>query len=241
MVHDREAAGHRAARGTSGRNAASSGFLSKLYQDDDELDNLRVLGAVDDDDEEVQEARNALAEQPESNKRKTKATTKQGIVGVKVAGNATKIGRLQSFLKKGALGMFAVCEIAPDHLIVNHTRNTKGFISLKGTKMSGHAHKYFRIGQYVVASVVTEIGTSSSGQIYDFKHGSGVNRKVQMSIEPAVINRLLSSKNVGRGMVLQGVVSSKEAKGYIIDLGFKDETKAFLKYDSEQKESSEKK
>ena len=59
VVHDQEAV----ARRRPGRTAAGSGFLSKLYQDDEELDNLRVLGAIDDEDEDVQEARNTMQEQ----------------------------------------------------------------------------------------------------------------------------------------------------------------------------------
>ena len=30
--------------------------------------------------------------------------------------------------------MFAVCEIGKDYLIVNHTRNCKGYVPLDGTK-----------------------------------------------------------------------------------------------------------
>lgn len=31
----------------------------------------------------------------------------------------------------GSLGMFAIAEIHPTYLIVNYTRNTKGFIALE--------------------------------------------------------------------------------------------------------------
>jgi len=220
-------------RGKQGRSAAG-GFLSKLYQDDDELDNLRVVGAVDDDDEEVLEARNSVQEAA-LNKRKLKASDKTASAAAKIAPKdptKVRVGRLQ--LKKGALGMFAVCEVAADHLIVNHTRNTKGFISLKDTTLAGKADKFFRVGHFVMASVVAELGSTESGQIYDFKHGSGVNRKVQMTLDPSVINRQLSSKNASRGMILQAQVESKEAKGYILNLGFKDETKGFLKYRKEE-------
>ena len=32
-------------------------------------------------------------------------------------------------------------------------------------------------------------------------------------------------------MILQGVIESKEAKGYIVDIGLKDKAKAFVKFD----------
>ena len=37
-----------------------------------------------------------------------------------------KVGKLH--LSKGVIGLFAVCEIGSNYLIVNHTRNTKGYI-----------------------------------------------------------------------------------------------------------------
>lgn len=112
---------------------------------------------------------------------------------------------------------------------MNHTRNTKGFISLKDTPMSGKGDQFFRVGHFVIAAVVSEVGTSQSGQVYDFKHGSGINRKVQMTIMPSALNKQLNAQNLVRGMVLQGIVESKEAKGYVVNLGLKDGSKGFLK------------
>ena len=157
VLNDQEV--ERRARTSKGSGGKASGFLSKLYQDDDELDNLRVLGAVDEDDEDVREARNSM-NQAVANKRMAKAASKSSAPAAKSAWS-TKIGRLH--LRKGALGMFAVCEVAPDHLIVNHTRNTKGYISLKDTAMSGKADQFFRAGHFVIASIISEIGTSQSG------------------------------------------------------------------------------
>lgn len=53
----------------------------------------------------------------------------------------SRIGRLS--LQKGALALFAVCEVAEEYLIVNHTRNTKGYVPLKG---SGFQAQDFRVG-----------------------------------------------------------------------------------------------
>ena len=61
-------------------------------------------------------------------------------------------------MKKGSNSLFAICEIADDHLIVNHSRNTKGYVSLKGTNYENNAQKLFKVGQYIVAYVVSEIG-----------------------------------------------------------------------------------
>ena len=51
-------------------------FMSKLYQDDDEFDELRVLGGIDEDDQEVNEARNNAAELEGMNRRKQKTIEK---------------------------------------------------------------------------------------------------------------------------------------------------------------------
>ena len=47
------------------------------------------------------------------------------------------VGRLS--LKKGSISLFAICEIADNHLIVNHSRNTKGYVPLKGTVYENNA------------------------------------------------------------------------------------------------------
>jgi hypothetical protein len=51
--------------------------MSKLYQDDDEYDELRVLGGIDEDDEEVTEARNTNQEIEGMNRRKQKTMDKK--------------------------------------------------------------------------------------------------------------------------------------------------------------------
>ena len=43
--------------------------------------------------------------------------------------------------------MFAIAEIHTTYLIVNYTRNTKGFISLIDKE---DLHKSFDIGQYII-------------------------------------------------------------------------------------------
>lgn len=55
--------------------AASGSFLSKLYQDDDEYEELRIQGIVNEDDAEVLEARDKTASEGMV-KRKTKTLEK---------------------------------------------------------------------------------------------------------------------------------------------------------------------
>lgn len=197
-------------------------FMSKLYQDDDEFDELKIQGILDEDDDEVQDARNNAAGIA---KRKEKMLSKMDKP-TRVREKKAKIGKLA--LKKGTIGMFAICEIGKDYLIVNHTRNSKGYIQLKGTPWKS---EHFRLGQLVIAVVSYEIGGAESGQIYNYKSGrAGLNRKVQLSLDISQVNKMLSAEKVTKNMVLQAQVDSKEAKGYLLNFGFKDQTRGFLKF-----------
>ena len=111
---------------------------------------------MDEDDREVQEARDASGRIDAAGaKRKAKAAEKMKGRAATTSRHdgSSKVGKLS--LKKGALGLFAVCEISAKGLIVNHTRNTKGYISLDGTEFT---KDQFKLGQLVVASVKVEIG-----------------------------------------------------------------------------------
>lgn len=103
---------------------------------------------------------------------------------------------------------------------MNHTRNVKGFIDLKEQQFT------LQVGQFVAAQVKS-VGT---GQ-HNLVTSRNLNRKLQLSLEPAQINKGLASDKVTAGMVLQAIVESKETKGYVLNLGFKDGAKGFLKND----------
>jgi hypothetical protein len=93
-----------------------------------------VHGLIDEDDEEVNEARNSAA-QATMVKRKAKAQEKMlSKTKSSLGKEKSRIGKLA--LRKDSLGMFAVCEIGKDYLVVNHTRNTKGYVPLQGTGFS---------------------------------------------------------------------------------------------------------
>lgn len=118
---------------------------------------------------------------------------------------------------KGSLGMFSICEINEKYLIVNHTRNMKGYVPLGNISST-----QFSIGQLVIASVVSA-GTST-------QTSSGVsNKKLQLLIEPKEVNKNLSKDSIYAGMVLPAFVKSQEGKGYILELGLKDKSMGFYK------------
>ena len=146
--------------------------MSKLYQDDDEFDELKVHGLIDDEDQEVMDARNNTT-QAGMAKRKSKQLEKGDTKKSAVKSERSRIGKLA--LRKDSIGMFAVCEIGKDYLIVNHTRNSKGYVPL-GTLFKPED---FKIGQLLIATIIAEIGGAQTGQIYNFQSGkAGLNRKV---------------------------------------------------------------
>ena len=73
---------------------------------------------------------------------------------------------------------------------------------------------------------VLSVGTGK----YNEKTSRNLNRKLQLSIEPDMVNRGIVSDKVTPGMLLQGLVKSKESKGYMVDLGLKDGATGFIKF-----------
>jgi ribosomal protein S1 len=87
-------------------------------------------------------------------KRDSKKLTEGSSKRLNKAESGLKVNRLK--FTPASLGLFAISEVHPTYLIVNFTRNTKGFIALDEKEDSS---KHFEVGQYVVASVISE-GTS---------------------------------------------------------------------------------
>lgn len=119
--------------------------------------------------------------------------------------------------------MFAVSEVYENkYAIVNHTRNVKGFIDLKENAYQ------LTPGQFLVAQVKA-VGTGT----HNAETSRNLNRKLQLTLDPKQIYKGLGSDKVTSGMILQAVVESKEQKGLMLNIGFKDGAKGFLKADGE--------
>ena len=83
-------------------------------------------------------------------------------------------------------------------------------------------------------AAVTQMGTSD----YNEKTSRNKNRKLQLSLDPVLINRGLSKESVTIGMFLQGFVKSVESKGYMLNLGFKDQCTGFVKFAENDKKGT---
>lgn len=128
--------------------------------------------------------------------------------------------------------MFAVNEVySGQYAIVNHTRNVKGYINLKDNQSWN-----LQPGQLLIASVLSK-GTAD----YQVETSGHKNRKLQLSLDPKLINRGLTAETITTAMILQGQVESKESKGYMIDLGLKDKAKAFVKFEKAETAAADEK
>ena len=88
--------------------------------------------------------------------------------------------------------MFAVSEIHEGkYAIVNHTRNVKGYISLGSADAIS-----LKVGQLVVAAV-TAIGTGH----HNTETSGNLNRKLQLSLEPSIVNVNLKGDSVTENML----------------------------------------
>jgi hypothetical protein len=218
------------------QNRKRGAFVANLYKDDNELDEMKVLGGDgfdselekgSDDDEELDEKAIKRREAKLARKNEVKVAAKASVIATSGAGDAsgglgsssTKISKLT--LTKGSVAMWAVSEIHDGkYAIVNHTRNLKGFLPLDNDQASS-----LKVGQFILASV-TATGTGT----HEIETSGNLNRKIQLCLTPAAINRSLKGTNITKNMVLQAIVHSKEAKGYILDLGLTDGAAGFLKF-----------
>jgi len=120
-----------------------SAFTAKLYKDDDELENLKILGG-DQFDSDLDEKQGAKVKPRDA---KAAAKTKQDFRGTSTAVSTIKIGRLN--LTKGSVAMFAVSEFHQgQYAVVSHTRNVKGYLSLKA-----RPDVQLEVGQMIIAAV----------------------------------------------------------------------------------------
>jgi hypothetical protein len=85
--------------------------------------------------------------------------------------------------------------------------------------------KKLEVGQLIVAAVMAE-GTTT----YTAETSGNQNKKLQLTIEPELINKSLTAESVTPNMFLQGIVEAKEAKGFLINFSMKDKAKGFVSF-----------
>ena len=104
--------------------------------------------------------------------------------------------------KIGDLVLLSICEIHKDYMIMNYTRNKKAMVHSSYSGLTEKDEdfsfeKYFNIGQFVVGAVV------SPGNDIRLQDGR-LNKKIQVSIDPSIINTGLVPEKIIVGMDLYG-------------------------------------
>lgn len=161
---------------------------SHRLQDDVE-DEMKVFEMEDDNEGAIEEEKVGVK------KRNEKTAEKAGKSRKTFKGDSDgslKVNRLK--FNPGTLGLFAVAEIHPTYLIVNFTRNTKGYIALDEKT---EVYKHLEIGQLIIASVITQ-GTSQ----FNVNTTGNQNKKVQLSIAPEALSKSLSADNLTSHMLV---------------------------------------
>ena len=121
----------------------------------------------------------------------------------------------------GDLVLLSICEIHKDYMIMNYTRNKKAMVhsSYSGLVENNkddnfNFEKYFNIGQFLIGAVV------SPGNDIRLQNGR-LNKKIQVSIDPKIINTGFNPQKIVTGMDLYGkLIFNKKNNKYSADFKF---------------------
>ena len=171
-----------------------------------------------------------------SNIKEEKEDKKINIENIKEKGEIASV--MAPKFKIGDLVLLSICEIHKDYMIMNYTRNKKAMVhsSYSGLVLNDkedefNFEKYFNIGQFVIGAVV------SPGNDIRLQNGR-LNKKIQVSIDPKIINTGLIPQKIIPGMDLYGkLIYNKKSNKYSADFKFSSNNKN--KFDDDMSENSE--
>ncbi|XP_055013980.1 protein RRP5 homolog isoform X2 [Boleophthalmus pectinirostris] len=191
--------------------------VDNLFQSSERTETKKRKGAGKDDGKKV---------------KKTK-TGQEDALMLNAAGNIVEILHVKN-VKEGMLLLGCVKEVTDFEVTVSLTGGLQGFLSIKNisdsyTKLltehlnsdEVETEEFFSLPHLfipgmVIRCVVAKIDLTKGGSL-----------SIQLSVNPKMVNKSLSSNSVKTGMILSGCVESIEDHGYIIDIGVSG-SKAFL-------------
>ena len=141
----------------------------------------------------------------------------------------------------GDLVLVSICEIHKDYMIMNYTRNKKAMVHssysgllLKDKEEDFNFENYFNIGQFLIGAVV------SPGNDIRLQNGR-LNKKIQISIDPKIINTGLIPQKIVVGMDLYGQLNyNKNNNKYFVDFKFSKNKKNEFEDDISEENEEEK-
>uniref|UniRef100_UPI0037E730AC protein RRP5 homolog n=1 Tax=Semicossyphus pulcher TaxID=241346 RepID=UPI0037E730AC len=191
--------------------------VDNLFQSNEQVETKKRKGAVKDDGKKFK-------------KQKTDKG-KEDVLTLNAAAKCVEILHIKN-VKEGMLMLGCVKEVADFEVTVSLPCGMQGFLSIKNicdsyakllseqldsadTEEICSLPHLFHTGM-VVRCVVAKLDVAKGGSL-----------SIQLSINPKLLNKALTSSSLKAGMVLSGCVDSVEDHGYIIDIGISG-TKAFL-------------
>ncbi|XP_074485164.1 protein RRP5 homolog [Sebastes fasciatus] len=208
-----------------GGSAKKPSKESKIVVQRTEVDNLFQSN------ERVETKKRKGAGKDDGKKQKKPKTGKEGGLTLNAAAKCVEILHMKN-LKEGILMLGCVKEVADFEVTVSLPCGMQGFLSIKNicdsyTKLLSEQldsadteeicslpHLFYP--GMVIRCVIAKLDVAKRGSL-----------SLQLSINPKVVNKALTSISLKAGMVLSGCVESVEDHGYIVDIGISG-TKAFL-------------
>ncbi|XP_047221873.1 protein RRP5 homolog isoform X1 [Girardinichthys multiradiatus] len=213
---------------------------SKIVVERSKVDNLFQS------DEQTTKKRKGAAKDDGKKSKKQKTDEKEGGLTLNAAAKNVEILHLKN-VREGMLFLGCVKEVTDFEVTVSLPCGLQGFLSIRNicdsytkllseqldsdleTEEFSSLSQIFSPGQ-LVRCVVSKLDITKGGSL-----------SIQLSVNPKLVNKSLTSSSLKAGMVLSGCVESVEDHGTIIDIGVSG-TKAFLPQDatrSKPRESDE--
>uniref|UniRef100_H3C389 Protein RRP5 homolog n=1 Tax=Tetraodon nigroviridis TaxID=99883 RepID=H3C389_TETNG len=202
---------------TSSKKEVQRTDVDNLFQCNEEAETKKRKGASKDDGIKI--------------KRIKTGKGKEGTLTLNASAKCVEILHIKN-VREGMLLLGAVKEVADFEVTVSLPCGLQGYLSIKNI-----CESYTKV-------LSKQLDSSDIEEIYSLPHlfcpgmvlrclvakldtSKGGNLSIQLSINPKLVNKALTTSSLKAGMVLSGCVDSVEDHGYIVDIGIKG-TNAFL-------------
>lgn len=208
-------------RGGASKKATESKIMvqrtevDNLFQSNEQAETKKRKGAVRDDGKKLKKPK----------------TVKDKSLTLNAAAKCVEILHIKN-IKEGMLMLGCVKEVTDFEVTVGLPCGLQGFLSIKNI-----CDSYTKLLTELLDSADTEEICSLPHLFYTgmvfrcvvakLDVAKGGSLSIQLSINPKLVNKGLTSSSLKAGMVLSGCVESVEDHGYIVDIGING-TKAFL-------------
>ncbi|XP_059206896.1 protein RRP5 homolog isoform X2 [Centropristis striata] len=189
--------------------------VDNLFQSKEKTETKKRKGASKDDDKKFKKPK----------------TGKGGALTLNTAAKCVEILHMKN-VKEGTLMLGCVKEVTDFEVTVGLPCGMQGFLSIKNicdsyTKLLSEQLESADTEEYCSLPLLFYPGMVFRCVVAKLDVSKGGSLSIQLSVNPKVVNKALTSSSLKAGMALSGCVDSVEDHGYIIDIGLSG-SKAFL-------------